>query len=83
MKKKIIGISLVLLAITGIAFASGTGIFITPFVNYTQIQSIAQTSGYPINVYKVQDKDANCYITSVGNGFANISCVPVVVATGK
>lgn len=77
MKKKVIGIALAVLAIGGIAFASGTGQFISPFVNYTQIQSISTGGGTPINVYKVQDKDANCYISSVGSGWATISCVAV------
>lgn len=79
MKKKIIAISLAVLGIAGVALANGTGFVYTPFVNYTEIQSIAQTgSSFPINVYKVQDADANCYVSVVGSGAASISCVPVV-----
>lgn len=75
MKKKVIGIALAVLAIGGVALASGTGQFITTFIPYTQVQSIAQSNGYPINVYKTVDGSTNCYISVVGQGAASISCV--------
>jgi ABC-type phosphate transport system substrate-binding protein len=78
MKKKIIGLSVVILAIAGGALASSvTGQFISAFAPYTQIQSISQVgSSFPINVYKVIDGTAVCYVSQVGSGTASISCVP-------
>lgn len=78
MKKKIIGIALAVLAVGGVALASGTGFIYSPFDSYTQVQAISQaTSGYPINVYKITDKDGVCFVSQVGQGAATISCVPV------